>query len=175
MDSRNLSKLDSDLNGTVDGDLQKLDKISCNLNILFSLVGVICNILSIYAFSQKKLRARKYNWYLLVLTVFELVFCITLFVDYIFAKVYREPIFFHELNEFTRILVDFTIHASDSCTAILSLILSLDRLYAIKYPLDIKQFFTNLHAKITIAASILIFMILNTASFAFCQLNIGIS
>jgi len=175
MDSRNLSNLDLYLNGTIDADLQKLDKISCNLNIFFSLVGVIFNILSIYAFSQKKLRARKYNWYLLVLAVFELVFCITLFVDYIFAKVYREPIFFHELNEFTRILVDFTIHTSDSCTAILSLILSLDRLYAIKYPLDIKQFFTNLHAKITIAASISIFMLLNTASFAFCQLNIGIS
>ena len=167
------SSNEDNLNDTIDTDLEKLDKLSCNLNIFFSFVGIVCNIFSIYAFSKKRLRTRKANWYMLVLTAFELLFCFTLFLDYIFAKVYSERIFFHELNELTRILVDFTIHTSDSCIAMLSLLLSFDRLYAIKYPLKIKEFFTNLHAKITIISSVSILIVLNAASFAFCQLNIG--
>jgi hypothetical protein len=51
--------------------------------------------------------------------------------------------------------------------------LSVDRLYAIRHPLKIKDFFTNLHAKYLILISLLIFIIFIIFNVFLCEQNLG--
>ncbi len=154
-------------------DIEKFDLIACNLNIIFMALGFVVNIISISAFSQKILRKRKFNWYLIVLTIVDLIFCLIVFTDYIFSVFHDKRIFLHALNKITYVIIDFTIHTSDSYMAVLTLLLSLDRLYAIKKPMQIRQFITNLHAKKMMGITLLILILLKVASHIFCGLNIG--
>jgi hypothetical protein len=154
--------------------IASLENIACNLNILIMTVGIVLNMGSIWAFLQKKLLCRKFNWYLLVLTIFELIFCITVLTDYMFSKFYIKPIFLHDFNKYTSIIFNFTIHTSDDCIVILALFLSIDRLYAIKKPLKIKLFITNLHAKKLIIISILMLIFLKSLYLVFFNTNLYI-
>ena len=124
-------------------DITRLKTNSYNLNIGFMSIGIIANILCIYVFLQKKLRERKFNSYLLVLTIFELIFCLLIFADYLFFKVYKQSILLHSYTEFLSLAFDFIIHTIDSFISILTLLLSIDRLYAIKKPMKIKFFITH--------------------------------
>ena len=152
---------------------EKVASIVCNLNLVFMTFGIVSNIISICVFSNKKILSLKFNWYLLVLTVFQLLFCITLFIDYTFAKFNGNIILLHDINRVFNIIIDFTIHTSDSCATLLTLFLSLDRLYAIKKPLTIKLFFTNLYAKRLICLSQLILITLKVISYSVCQIHIS--
>jgi hypothetical protein len=117
------------------------------LNIIFLCIGVIGNIICIYVFSTRKMRAIKFNLYLLVFSIFELFFCLILFPDYLFKLIHRDNLFLHQLNKYFTIAFDYFVHSVDSYLAVVRLTLSIDRLYAIRKPLEIKNFFTNLHAK----------------------------
>jgi len=88
-------------------------------------------------------------------------------------KVYKKKIHLHALNKLSGIIIDFTVHATDSYTTVLTVLLSLDRLYAIRKPMKIKQFITNLHAKKLMVFSFLILISLKTTSYFFCELHIG--
>ena len=124
-----------------DKDIGKFKEVALVLSIIFMLIGIVDNSISIYAFLQKKLLENSFNWYLLIVTIFKLIFCTTLFTDYIFNKVYYEPIFLHDLNRYATVIIDYIIHTSDSCIALLTVFLSLDRLYAIRHPLKWRRFF----------------------------------
>ena len=71
-------------------------------------------------------------------------------------------------------VLDYAIHTIDSCTVVLTLLLSIDRLYAIKNPMKIREFITNLHAKKTMTVSLTLVVLLKTSSFTFCELNTSI-
>jgi hypothetical protein len=88
-------------------------------------------------------------------------------------KISEKKIYLHALNKISGIIIDFTVHTTDSYTTVLTVLLSLDRLYAIRKPMKIKQFITNLHAKKLILFSFLILISLKTTSFVFCELYIG--
>ena len=169
----NLSEINkknkSDLNETI----IQLESVSCNLSIGFMMIGIVDNLISIVVFSNKKLNKCKFNWYLISLSIFETIFCTTVIIDYIHAGIDIEKVFLHELNKISFLIIYFIIHTSDSCVTMLTLLLSLDRLYAIKFPLKIKQFVTNLHAKKLILISITVVILLKKFSFIFCELNIG--
>ena len=152
-----------------DNVLSRLEAIACNFNIFITTVGTTTNFLSIYSFLQKKLLIKKINWYFLVLTIFEFIFCFLVFFDYTFTKIHYDEIFFHDFHDSARIVFDYLIHTSQSCIAILSLLLSLDRLYAIKNPLFIKEFVTQNHCKKLIALSLLLLVLIKTSSFVFCE------
>jgi hypothetical protein len=160
------------LNMSLEEDLIKGETVACYLNIGILVFGVIMNTISISAFAHKELRKRKFNWYLLVLTIVELIFCLIVLTDYMFS-VFGERIFLHAFNKITNILIDFTIHTSDSYITALTLLLTLDRLYAIKRPMQIKMFITNLHAKKMMTISLLIVFLLKASSHVFCSLKIG--
>ena len=142
--------------------LYESDEVICRIkdaafiiNSILMIVGIFGNIVSFFVFLQEKLIECKFNCYLLVVTSIKLIFCITLFIDYLFSKIHSEKIFLHDLNNISRIMIDFLIHTSDSCVALLTVYLSLDRLYAVKFPLKIKAFITNLHAKYLISVSLI--------------------
>ena len=154
-----------------DKDIVKIKEIAFILSTIFMTLGIFDNIICIYAFLQDKLLEKKFNWYLLITSVFKLIFCITLISDYICLKIHHK--FLHDLNKIVGLLIDFVIHTSDSCIALLTVFLSLDRLYAIRHPLKLKDFFTNLHAKYLISSSLCIFIVLVIFNVALCEQNLG--
>ena len=154
-------------------NVAKLNKTAFISNLILMILGALDNFMAFCTFLQKDLRKRKFNWYLLTITIFEIFFCCTGFIDYIFLKIYDQNIFLHDLNKISYITVDYILHTSDSCVVVLTLLLSIDRLYAIKHPLKIKEFITNLHAKKTIFISLLSLVSLKTLSFVLCELNLG--
>ena len=78
----------------------------------------------------------------------------------------------HDLNKISKIIIDFLIHTSDSCVTILTMYLSLDRLYAIKFPLKIKNFITNLHAKTLISISLISLVLVMLLNFVICEFRV---
>jgi hypothetical protein len=155
-----------------DKDIILARKWASILNILLMFIGINGNILNIIAFSNKKMRKHKFNIYFLVSTLFKLIFCLTLLFDYLFSKIYSESIFLHSLHTASEIIIDFIIHISDSFVSILTLFLSLDRLYAILYPLKIKEFITNLYAKSLTIISLLILIVVKITSVILCSIII---
>jgi hypothetical protein len=142
------------------------------ISVIFMLVGFLGNLISIYVFQKRNIRRNKFNWYLLVVSILRLLFCMIVFIDYIFSKVYVEEIFLHDLNKISSLIIDFILHTSDSCVVILTVFLSLDRLYAIKQPMKINEFMTHFHAKRVIISSLVTVIILKIASFVLCELNV---
>jgi hypothetical protein len=155
-----------------DSDIATVKNIAFICSIFLMAFGIIGNIISIFVFLQKKLLEHNFNWYLLILAIFKLIFCVTLFVDYLFSKIFKEEIFLHDLHETTKQLFDFLIHSSDSCIASLTIILSLDRYHDIKYPMKIKEFITQLHAKKLIIISLTLIILFKTFSSVVCAINI---
>jgi hypothetical protein len=172
---KNLNHSQNDSNPNLnDSDIEIIffQKIVCFLNVVIVIVGIIHNSISSIIFLQKKLRKNKFNWYLQVTSMFQLLLCLILLIDYLFSFVYVKPIFLHSLNKISRIAIDVTIHTSDSCIGILTLFLSLDRLYAIKEPLLIKEFFTHLHAKSIIIISSTSLFLIKALDMFFCEISI---
>jgi hypothetical protein len=111
------------------------------------------------------------NWYFLVLTIFEFIFCLIVLMDYGFTKIHHDQIFFHDLHDFSRVLFECTIHTSQSCASLITLLLSIDRLYVIKNPMLIKGFITQHHCKKLISISLLALILIKTSSFIFCEFS----
>jgi hypothetical protein len=151
-------------------EMKRLDEIVLYINLASTAIGIVNNIISITVFLQKTLLKRKFNWYLLVLAIIELIFCLTVFIDNIFVQIYKKKIFLHELNNIGHIIINYIIHTTDSCSSILTLLLSLDRLYAIKFPLQIKQFITILHAKKFMIITLTILISLSSISLSLCEI-----
>ena len=118
----------------------------------------------VYVFSQKQLRKSKFNLYLLVLAIFELIICLIIFFEYLCRLTHPYKLFLHELNQLFNIIVNFSFHTAESYLILLTLLLSIDRLYAFKHPIDIKCFITHLHAKRLIAITLIITILLQIAS-----------
>jgi hypothetical protein len=153
----------------MDPYIVKLTNIACKINLVLMLIGVIGNILCIYGFSKIKMRIKKFNWYLLILSIFELLFCLILSIDYLFRVFNKLPKFLHDLNIYTNIIFDFLIHITDSFVILIKLILTIDRLYAIKNPIKIKEFVTNLHSRKLIVISIICLVFLEMPRVIVCH------
>ena len=149
-----------------DENKDKMDLFFLNFNIYLMAAGLLGNILSVYVFVHRKLLVHKCNWYLLLLTLFELVFCVVVLTDYLFNKFNAK--FLHDYNNISCTVIDLLIHTSDLCSNIVALFLSLDRLYAIKNPLKIHEFVTHLHAKKLIFTSLLILIFIRISTYLFC-------
>ena len=137
-------------------------------------IGIFTNLLNICLFSAKNSLKTKFNWYLLVLSVFELIFCFILGIDYFYRIISTKiglgyTMFLHDLNLYNKIFMDFIAHTADSYTIILTLILSIDRLYAITYPIKIKNFVTNTNTKCLMSLSLLILCIIRLPSTITCH------
>ena len=118
------------------------------MNLILAFIGVIGNLLCIYIFSQKQLKKNIFNWYLLALAIFEFIFCFIIFMEYLFRVAHPSKFFLHELNKSLNVLIDFSFRTADSYIILITLLLSIDRLYAIKNPLNLKNFITHLHPKL---------------------------
>jgi hypothetical protein len=145
---------------------------SSKINFILASFGIIGNILCIIVFSNKKMVIRKFNWYLLILAIIELIYCLIIFIDYLSRILYSSPMMLHDLNIHVNVLIDFLIHMIDSFTTLITIILSTDRLYAIRNPIKIKQFFTNVHKKLLTFVSFSLLILLKIPCLKVIFLNI---
>ena len=95
-------------------------------NSLLLGIGILGNLISFFVFLNKALRKRKFNLYLLSLTVFKFFFCIILFIDFMFIVIHKSGLFLHNIHKISFIIIDYTIHTIDCCTVVLTMLLSTD-------------------------------------------------
>ena len=143
-----------------------LHKATQNLNLILMSIGIAGNLLNIYGFFQRNLRSTKLNWYLISVAASQLIFCCVLFIDYIFH--FAQKKFLHDYDVYTNMAIDFILHTCDFYVIALKLILSIDRLYAIKNPIKKKLFFTQKHTKALIFGNILIPILLRIPIITSC-------
>ena len=130
-----------------DESIIKLSEHISKFNFVMMVFGTINNLLCVYVFASKEFRKLKFNWYLITIALLEVIFCSFLTVHYSLKIFFGKQIFSNKLvivfMDFVNMIMDFSIHTCDSSVAVLTLLLSLDRLYAIKKPLNIRKFITN--------------------------------
>jgi hypothetical protein len=151
-----------------------LNKISFAINFLLIIIGIIDNSICIYVFLQRKMIKIKFNWYLLVLAIFELLFCFILFIDYSFRLIYQKPMFLHDFNVFANMIIDYILHLIDSYVTLVTMILSIDRYLAIKNPTQIRKLFTYKHSKLLAWVTFLSLVILKIPGVILCYGNFNI-
>lgn len=137
----------------------QIDLLVAHVNFFIMLFGIAGNSICLCVFSRKSLLARRFNWYLLCLAGADLLFSIITFINY--AIIFNNPsraIF--DLNWLTCHLIDYVIATLDAFCVFLTLILTIDRLYAIVKPLKIKQFVTHMYPRRLSLACLLVFMLL---------------
>jgi hypothetical protein len=154
----------------LDFDSDEMFYTTTALNLSFLTIGIIGNGLCIYAFSKKRMRSVKFNLYSLAIAVFQFIFCLFLFGDYMYRLFSSEKALLHQFNKIFNILFDCSIHTTDSYLAVLRVILSIDRLYAIKKPLNIKTFATHLHANRFIILTFLLLILLKIPGTILCHI-----
>ena len=111
---------------------------------------------------------RKFNWYLLILAICELIFCSILFIDYAFRFMNPGKLSLHDANIFLKIMIDFFVHTTDSFSCVITLLLSIDHMYAIRNPNKIRNFITNLHSKSLLMLIFVCLIILKMPGIFFC-------
>jgi hypothetical protein len=147
---------------------ESLVEVSCIINLVLLVLGVIGNTLCIWVYSKKSMRKSRFNWYLLILAVFELTYCFILSTDYLFEIIHPNNIQLRKLNRFLEILINFSVHLIDSYIAIIILLLSIDRYNAVKYPSKVKFSIKNLYAKRLISTIGLSLTFFKLSDYAIC-------
>jgi len=166
MNIMNFSNFNHELDNITDNDFAN---ITSKVNFSLSLFGLFGNIICFAVFIQRKMRMIKFNLYLLVLSIFEISFCFILLINYLFQLFNKDNLLMHQLNKLTTISFDYFVHNLDSTSHIITLILSINCLYAIKNPLKIKEFFTNLHPKFVTVVSVLSIFLLRIPIAVLCN------
>lgn len=154
--SSSISQLRSQLGNEA---INKFDLMTQKIECIIVSFGFVLNSIAIYILSRKQLIKQNFNFYLFVLAVNELVFCIYRFLLY-FHNNY--PIFSGITIIEEAILRVFNDYL-DFNSIWVALLSSLDRYYAILFPLKIKSFITYRSSKLLLIATHLIVAILTLA------------
>lgn len=128
------------------------------INFFIVSFGLLGNTLCILILSRKTLIRRKFNWYLLILAVDELIFCLSYFINNFLLIFFSINIF--EFSMLVGSLYSLFIAFIDFFSIWITLLSSIDRYYAIKYPLKKRNFLLHKHSKlVTMLVFAMTFMI----------------
>ena len=157
------------LENTTDASFQK---IFGKINLIgLACFGIFGSLFCMYVFLHKNMRKRKFHWYLLVVAVFEFLFSLTLSIDYMYKMFDKDSRFLHDINVYITMLIDYLTHFIDSYVTMLTLILSIDRLYAINHLPDQRHFITYKHAKFLIFITFISILVLKIPVLILCYEN----
>jgi predicted transposase len=115
------------------------------INFYSMLFGIFSNLVCICVFVQKTLLKKKINFYLLILAMIDFVFCIILSIHYFLLK--RMSITLYDFSLISCYMTDYVVSTIDTFGVYLTLVMSVDRFYAITRPIKSKNFFTSRFAK----------------------------
>lgn len=128
--------------------------LTAKINFFLMSFGLIANTICILVFSSKRLRKCKFNVYLLILAVIELFYCLIVWLDVFCVVACTNPRLLTEMHRFYYLIIPSLAYTLDAATVIITLLLSIDRLYAIFRPMKIKTFATHTHLKLLVALSL---------------------
>ena len=118
----------------------RLDGPMAKLNLYLMFFGVLSNLACIWVLCRKTMLMKRFNFYLLILALVDLVFCSILLTNYIVHNLFKHRALY-DLSSLTCYGTDYIHYTLDACSVYLTLILSIDRLYAIIRPMRVKNFF----------------------------------
>jgi hypothetical protein len=167
----NIESIQISRNDKLDININDFTEIFYHLNLSIMTIGIIGNAFCIFIFLKRNVLAQKFKYYLMILALCELIFCIILFLDYLFRYIHPDHILLHQFNKILTILFDYLVHTLDAFLCVITLTLSIDRLYAIRNPLKIKLFITNLHSKFLTIIIFVSVTILKVPTVTLCNHN----
>lgn len=115
------------------------------VNYCLGILGIITNLICCIILSRKPLIKRKFNLYLLSLAIDELLFCLVMSFNRTFEIISGSRI--ERFSIAAHLILKISSNIFDYFSIWITLILSIDRYFAIKEPLKIKDFVTNRHPK----------------------------
>ena len=140
------------------------DHIVSQLNVALMFFGIVGNMTCLCVLTNRKLYKKRFNRYLLTLAFVELCFSSIVFANYLIFSLYQPKEHHHhhrrrtlyDLSRFTCYYIDFIVNILDELSVYLMLLLSIDRLYAIREPIKTKLFVTQQKQKRCVLAGVLL-------------------
>jgi hypothetical protein len=130
------------------------------INLIAMFFGIFGNVLCVMVFSIKSMLKIRFNWYLYILSLVDVCFCLLTFINYL-IYFFDEEKSLKDLSKFSCYFHDYILNLLDAYSVYLAFILSIDRLYAIKQPIKIKDFFTHKYPKYVVLIGFLVILIGN--------------
>lgn len=149
-----LNYTDEELNYTANIQ-QIVDDVASKFNFSSMLFGIIANTLCISVFFDKIQLRKKFQFYLLALAFADLFYCIIVFLNYL-VFIVNPPNVLYDLTSWTCYLTDYFVGIIDSFCILMTLVLSVDRLYAITSPLKFRNSITYRFPKMLIFACLIL-------------------
>ncbi len=132
----------------------QIDDLVSKFNMSSMLFGIAANLLCISVFANKSQLKRRFHYYLLTLAIADLLYCLIVFTNYL-VFVLDPPNVLYDLSPLTCYLTDYIIGSIDSISVLTTMILSIDRVYAITRPLKFKEFPTYRFPKLLVLLNVL--------------------
>ena len=153
------------------------DHIVSQLNVALMFFGIVGNMTCLCVLTNRKLYKKRFNRYLLTLAFVELCFSSIVFANYLIFSLYQPKEHHHhhrrrtlyDLSRFTCYYIDFIVNILDELSVYLMLLLSIDRLYAIREPIKTKLFVTQQKQKRCVLAGVLLIVFFNLPYFLMHQ------
>ena len=151
------------------------DHIVSQLNVALMFFGIVGNMTCLCVLTNRKLYKKRFNRYLLTLAFVELCFSSIVFTNYLIFSLYQPKEHHHrrrtlyDLSRFTCYYIDFIVNILDELSVYLMLLLSIDRLYAIREPIKTKLFVTQQKQKRCVLAGVLLVVFFNLPYFLMHQ------
>lgn len=126
------------------------------VNFMLTSFGLIGNTICLMIFSTKELRKSTFNKYLLILAIIELLFCLTVWANESCMIFCHVPKFLIQIDNILAVFIHLLTNLFHTSSIMITLLLSIDRLYAIYQPLKIKDFITRRNIKLSVFIGLLI-------------------
>ena len=158
---------------------EQTDNVVSKINLTLMCFGIVGNLMCIWVLAHKKLYQKRFNRYLLMLAFVELFFCIIAFANYLTLNLNAEPNqrkeqrrgrrALYDLSVFTCYFTGFFVNILDESSVYFVLLMSIDRLQAIRCPIKIKLFITQQKQLFLVVGGISLIAFLNMPYFLFHQ------
>ena len=128
---------------------EQTDYIVSKINLTLMLFGIVGNLVCMWVLAHKKLYQKRFNRYLLILALVEFFFCIIAFANYLTLNLNAEVNqgrgrrALYDLSVFTCYFTGFIVNILDELSVYFVLLMSIDRLQAIRCPIKNKSFITQ--------------------------------
>lgn len=127
----------------------RIDEIVSKINFCSMLFGIFGNLICIGVLFHRKMLRKKFHIYLLALAFSDLFFCLIVFSNYAFY-IFNPPNLLYDISWFTCLFTDYIYKSFDATGVLLTLIVSLDRIYAITRPINFRNSLTLRYPKLLV-------------------------
>ena len=139
----------------------KIDYLVSKINFGSMLFGIFANILCISVFANRQQLKKKFHYYLLSLAIADLLYCVIVFLNYLVFLI-DPPNVIYDMSRITCYFTDYIVGSIDAFCFLITLVLSVDRLYVIARPFNFRDFITYRSPKLLIMLYIVVCLMLKS-------------